>query len=105
MASRRAATAPLSEAWKAQASCRPGMGHDPELWYPPNNRATPIAAATRAQQRAATKRLQDQVDKAKAICRRCPVQAECLDWAYTTDEKEGIWGGLTPAERGVTPLR
>jgi WhiB family transcriptional regulator, redox-sensing transcriptional regulator len=37
--------------------------------------------------------------EAKAVCRRCPVLAECRDWAVATDQPHGIWGGLTRAER------
>jgi hypothetical protein len=36
---------------------------------------------------------------AKAICARCPVKQECLDYAVATRENEGVWGGLTPSER------
>lgn len=38
---------------------------------------------------------------AKAICAVCPVSKECLDWAIENGERAGIWGGLTPVERGV----
>ncbi|TDC28486.1 WhiB family transcriptional regulator, partial [Micromonospora sp. 15K316] len=37
---------------------------------------------------------------AKAICRDCPVKRRCQDWADDADERHGIWGGLTPTERG-----
>jgi WhiB family redox-sensing transcriptional regulator len=36
---------------------------------------------------------------AKAVCRECPVSAECLEWAITTDDAYAIAGGMTPAER------
>jgi WhiB family redox-sensing transcriptional regulator len=36
---------------------------------------------------------------AKAICARCPVVDECLDYAIVKRETRGIWGGLTPIER------
>jgi len=41
------------------------------------------------------------VTEAKAVCARCPVQAECLAWAIRTNEPWGIWGGQTPDERGA----
>lgn len=107
MVSRRMAAAPsrLDEPWRARAACKPGSGYDPELWWPRNDRSQP-QVRTRAQQRAATKRAQQLVEAAKAICDNiCPVRTECLQWAYEHDERDGIWGGLTPAERGVTPLR
>lgn len=37
--------------------------------------------------------------ESKSICARCPVAAECLDHALAHDERIGIWGGLSPAER------
>jgi len=40
------------------------------------------------------------VSIAKSICRVCPVVKECLEYAMTTNQDEGIWGGLTPRERG-----
>lgn len=38
-------------------------------------------------------------NQAKAICARCEVRAECLDWAVTHEEMAGIWGGLSSRER------
>lgn len=35
--------------------------------------------------------------KARAICSRCEVKAECLE--YGINEEHGIWGGLTSVER------
>lgn len=39
------------------------------------------------------------VKKAKAICAQCPVQHACGEWAIETVTDDGIWGGMTPAER------
>ncbi len=36
---------------------------------------------------------------AKAICARCLVRDECLNFAIENEENYGIWGGLTPKER------
>ena len=36
---------------------------------------------------------------AKATCRRCPVRAECLEYALTNVERFGICGGLSERER------
>lgn len=36
---------------------------------------------------------------AKAICVRCPVRAECLEYALGVRENHGIWGGLNEMER------
>lgn len=37
--------------------------------------------------------------RAKAICRSCPVQAECLDYAEANNILSGVWGGLSETER------
>lgn len=36
---------------------------------------------------------------AKAVCRACPVRAECLNYAIEHQERYGIWGGLSERER------
>ena len=36
---------------------------------------------------------------AKAVCAESPVQQDCLEFAITVREKEGVWGGATAAER------
>ena len=38
-------------------------------------------------------------EPAKAFCRRCPAQADCLDYALAHDERFGVWGGTSPRER------
>ena len=38
-------------------------------------------------------------EEAKEICTHCIVRAECLDYALSTRETYGIWGGLTEIER------
>jgi len=48
----------------------------------------------------------EDVKKAKSICSRCLVKSECLDYAYTTNQPWGIWGGFTMKEvRIIAPLR
>lgn len=37
--------------------------------------------------------------QAKAICFRCPVKADCLEFAIE-NEYFGIWGGMSTKERG-----
>ena len=37
--------------------------------------------------------------EAKAVCAACAVSGECLEYAITVREKEGVWGGQTAAER------
>lgn len=62
------------------AACRDA---DPEIFFPIS--ATGAAAG--------------QVQQAQAICARCPVAAECLDWAQRMGLGDGVWGGTTPEER------
>jgi WhiB family redox-sensing transcriptional regulator len=37
--------------------------------------------------------------EAKALCTQCPIRAACAEHAIRRGETDGIWGGLTPAER------
>ncbi|HEX4903874.1 MAG TPA: WhiB family transcriptional regulator [Acidimicrobiales bacterium] len=36
---------------------------------------------------------------AKAVCESCQVQGQCLEYALTVREPEGVWGGATFVER------
>lgn len=40
------------------------------------------------------------VEAARNVCSRCPVWMDCLDFALDNDIEFGVWGGMTPAERG-----
>lgn len=72
---------PLEEvklpAWRAKGSCR---GCDATIFYPPPDDDSLAAAA-------------------KEICSGCPVRKPCLEFALSTREKHGVWGGLTERER------
>jgi WhiB family redox-sensing transcriptional regulator len=61
--------------WQEQANC---LGVDPDLFFPERG------ASTR---------------EAKAVCRSCEVQGDCLEYALAHGEKFGIWGGLSERER------
>ena len=43
--------------------------------------------------------------RAKTVCQRCPVQEPCLEFAMDTNQKYGIWGGLTDKERASLKRR
>lgn len=43
--------------------------------------------------------LEEPTREAKAICRGCPVRAECLEYALVCRETEGVWGGMSEKER------
>lgn len=66
--------------WVNRAKCRE---EDPELFFPIGS--TGPAAI--------------QVEAAKSVCTACSVRAECLEWALTTGQDAGVWGGLSEDER------
>jgi WhiB family redox-sensing transcriptional regulator len=68
------------EPWQAWAACR---GADTNLFFPQGE----------------TGEAEEQIAQAKAICARCPVRLACLDYAITTRQEYGVWGGATEAER------
>lgn len=71
--------------WKLDAVCR-GDDVDPEVFFPYDSR---------------NRRVRDErIRRARALCRRCPVRARCLDEADITDDHFAIMGGLTAQERG-----
>nr|WP_281424385.1 WhiB family transcriptional regulator [Pseudonocardia nigra] len=41
-----------------------------------------------------------ELERAKELCRHCPIQAECLEGALRRGEPWGVWGGEI-FERGV----
>ena len=41
----------------------------------------------------------DSTHTPKSICAACPVAAECLEYALTTRQDHGVWGGLSVRER------
>jgi WhiB family redox-sensing transcriptional regulator len=75
---------PISETWDWQrlAACR---GRNSDMFFHPR--------AERGQAR------EERVERAKEICRGCPVIVECRHHALTVYEPYGIWGGLDESER------
>ena len=73
----------VDDSWQQRAACR---GSQAEDFYPP-----PWAERRR-------ERL-DRERAAKAICATCPVRGPCLDYALSTREPHGIWGGHNELER------
>jgi WhiB family redox-sensing transcriptional regulator len=71
---------PSPRSWGHRAACR---GADPDIFFP---FSTTEAAFV-------------QIEQARAICGRCPVAADCLDWALRMGLDHGVWGGTTPEER------
>jgi len=46
-----------------------------------------------------------QIEEAKAVCRRCDVREQCLQWALETGQDAGVWGGLSEDERRALKRR
>jgi WhiB family redox-sensing transcriptional regulator len=72
-----------STGWQLLAACR---GEDSSYFFAPNYF-----------EKRAEKDGREAV--AKAICARCPVRGECLEYALGIREAHGIWGGLNEMER------
>ncbi|MDG4791968.1 WhiB family transcriptional regulator [Micromonospora sp. WMMD1102] len=72
--------------WRHFAVCR---DESPELFFPVGTSGPAVL----------------QVEQAKAVCRRCPVVVECLDYALTSGEDAGVWGGMSEEERRAVKRR
>lgn len=72
--------------WRDHAACR---GQDPDLFFPIGSTGPALV----------------QIEQAKAVCRRCPVQEQCLEWALNTDQTIGVWAGTTETERRALKRR
>ena len=68
--------------WLDGAAC---VGMDTQLFFGPDG--------ARPQEREMREA------KATAVCTRCPVCVQCLDYALRNSIKHGIWGGLNKEER------
>lgn len=66
--------------WREQAACHEV---DIDLFFP-------IGVTGEAER---------QIARAKMVCRECPVREACLDFALTTNQEYGIWGGADEDER------
>lgn len=55
--------------------------------------------------REAPGRLIAAANKARAICRRCPIEAACLTNALLHDERYGVWGGTSGRQREKLRVR
>ena len=69
-----------SDQWRTAAACRT---EDPDLFFP-NGETGPNLV---------------QAEEAKAVCRTCPVMEACLQWALSSGQQAGVWGGTTEKER------
>jgi len=46
-----------------------------------------------------------QIEDAKAVCRRCDVVDQCLQWALESGQDAGVWGGMSEDERRALKRR
>lgn len=66
--------------WRNRAACR---DESPELFFPVGTSGPALR----------------QIAEAKAVCARCPVTAECGQFALDHGITDGIYGGMTEDER------
>ena len=66
--------------WRSRSAC---LDADPELFFPLSSMGPSL----------------EQLAEAKQICRRCPVRSECLEFALSTQQAHGVWGGTSEEER------
>jgi WhiB family redox-sensing transcriptional regulator len=73
--------------WRHNAGCR--SEEAPDLFFPIGNTGPALL----------------QIEEAKAVCRRCPVNEQCLQWALESGQDSGVWGGLSEDERRALKRR
>jgi WhiB family redox-sensing transcriptional regulator len=64
-----------NQTWRQHAACR---GVEPDIFYPATD---------------------EEAEVAKAVCDACPVRQPCLEYALSSRERDGVWGGATEKER------
>jgi WhiB family redox-sensing transcriptional regulator len=64
-----------NQTWRQHAACR---GVEPDIFYPAS---------------------EEEAEVAKAVCGVCPVRQPCLEYALSSRERDGVWGGATEKER------
>lgn len=75
-----------SVGWRESAACQSA---EPDLFFPLSPHGQPTA----------------ETERAKAVCARCPVRRECLQFALATRQAYGVWGGMSEQERRFARLR
>ncbi len=75
--------------WQEEAACRV---HENLLFFGADDGESELERQSREAQ-------------AKAICHTCPVREPCLEFAMETNQRYGIWGGLTDKERSSLKRR
>jgi WhiB family redox-sensing transcriptional regulator len=73
-------TVRVNTTWREHAECRSGYV---DLFFPAGDTGV----------------LLNDIRAAKAVCERCQVQDDCVQFALETNQQDGIWGGTTEPER------
>ena len=68
--------------WIERARC---LDEDPDLFFPVGTTGLAL----------------EQIALAKAVCAGCSVREICLEWALSTCQDAGVWGGLDEEERRI----
>ena len=66
--------------WRQSAAC---LHADQDLFFPVGS----------------TGNAADEIRQAKLVCAGCPVRLACLQFALTTNQEFGVWGGCDEDER------
>jgi WhiB family redox-sensing transcriptional regulator len=72
----------VEETWRVRAAC---STVDPDLFFPVGVTGPAVG----------------QIAAAKAVCAGCSVRDQCLDFAISTNQEYGVWGGTSEEERRV----
>lgn len=75
--------------WQEDAACRK---YENVVFFGPDQGESELEKQAREMQ-------------AKSICHTCPVKESCLEFAMETNQKYGIWGGMTDKERASLKRR
>ena len=73
--------------WRHRAACRDI--DDKNLFFPIGNTGPALL----------------QIEDAKAVCHRCDVVDQCLQWALESGQDAGVWGGMSEDERRALKRR
>src|SRR5258708_883579 len=72
----------VRDEWRGEAAC----AHiEPDLFFPVGVTGPAVP----------------QIAAAKAVCEHCTVRSQCLEFAITTNQEYGVWGGTSEEERRV----
>lgn len=77
-------TSTTEQDWRHRAACRDAHL---ALFYSPSGDSEPPTARARRE------------NAALAVCHRCPVISECLEWAISSRDAHAVLGGTTPEDR------